>query len=147
MTEVMTEGIAPCGGPAKGLRRKAATPEVQERTQERVTEVMTEGIAPVWRSRRSLSCQGLAAQGNNLGGMQFKSGLKNARLGSWQESVHQCGGPGGALEGCNSRADSRLQVLGLTAVSACWEGPAGAVQCLNTGVMAAVMAAYTATLA
>ena len=46
--------------------------------QERMTEVMTEGIAPVWRSRRSLGCQGLAAQGNNPGGMQFKSGLKNA---------------------------------------------------------------------
>ena len=42
---------------------------------------MTEGIAPVWRSRRRFSCQGLAAQGNNIGGMQFKSGLKNAWLG------------------------------------------------------------------
>ena len=81
MTAVMTEGVAPCGGPggasnAKGSRRKAAAG--QERTQERMTEVMTEGIAPVWRSRRSLGCQGLAAQGNNPGGLHFKSGLKNA---------------------------------------------------------------------
>ena len=73
MTAVMTEGAAPCGGPG-GAWRAA----VQERTQERMTEVMTEGIAPAWRSRRSLGCQGLAAQGNNPGGMQFKSGLKNA---------------------------------------------------------------------
>ena len=71
MTAVMTEGVAPCGVPggasnAKGSRRKAPRrAAVQERTQERMTEVMTEGIAPVWRSRRSLGCQGLAAQGNN----------------------------------------------------------------------------------
>ena len=45
MTAVMTEGIAPCGGPggtsiAKGSRRKAANLEGSQ------TAVMTEGIAP-----------------------------------------------------------------------------------------------------
>ena len=60
---------------ARQQPRRAA---VQERTQERMTEVMAEGIAPVWRSRRSLGYQGLAAQGSNPGGMQFKSGFKNA---------------------------------------------------------------------
>ena len=63
---------------ARGARQQPRRAAVQERTQERMTEVMSEGIAPVWRSWRSLGCQGLAAQGNNPGGMQFKSGLKNA---------------------------------------------------------------------
>ena len=63
---------------ARGARQQPRRAAVQERTQERKTEVMAEGIAPVWRSRRSLGWQGLAAQGNNPGGMQFMSGLKKA---------------------------------------------------------------------
>ena len=67
------------------------------------------------------------------------------------ESVHQCGGPGGASvakgsrrkattpEGCSLERTHDCKSWVLTAVSPCWEGPAEAAQCLNIGVMAAIM--------
>ena len=85
MTAVMNEGTAPCGGPggasiAKGSRRKAANPEGRDsRADSRMHDCGHEGRhCALWRSRRSLNRQGLAAQGSNPGGPRFKSGLKNA---------------------------------------------------------------------
>ena len=66
---------------ARGARQQPRRDAVQERTQECVTGALTEVSAPVWRSRRSLGCQGLAAQGNNPGGMQFRVDLRLQVLG------------------------------------------------------------------
>ena len=85
MTAVMNGGIAPCGGPggasnAKGSRRKAATPEGRDsRADSRMHDCGHDRRrCALWRSRRSLKCQGLAAQGSSPGEPRFKSGLKNA---------------------------------------------------------------------
>ena len=118
MTAVMNEGIAPCGGPggasfAKGSRRKAATPEgCDSRADSRMRD---------WGPDRSQRTSVEVPEEPQL--PRARGARQQPRKDAIPERTQDC------------------MSWVLTAVSACWEGPAGAVQCLNTGVMAVVMAA------